>query len=568
MDVYSVPPQPPVWDEVSKFYVAFCATWTTLLFAGVAFLISNRRNPILKIRGLPLSLTAILFLHAYWILGQIVYPIGRSLPVILAYDIQYFFMGIWFPLGIALFHASNARFLYIAELQKQFTRSRYRKQRHCNGASISWLCRLGNMDYTKRILVYIGFGMIFQVLLTVGMWFACKKYHPTFGIPGTELHGNLMQQLIELGRGWEWWPSVAWQVVWTWIVAPILIWRAWGIRDTHGWRLQTIGCCASNLISLHATPMFLVASYVPAFAPVNVYFAPSEWIHLSIMFFEIFTIFIPCYLVVRQKIESRKAADNNARWKTSSQTTIAPSNSDEWKSMPQLEKAYSTENLKEDTDDSLLTLTALNRVLEDDPGPLQEFSALRDFSGENIAFLTRVSKWKSSWVDFPTEDEMRDAFTQALGIYTDLISPRDAEFPINLASQDMRDLEAIFERPARIICGDARVDPAVPFAAGGLTTPHRSSNDTSSATSAHSRIEFGEFTDRVRYMGEISDSFGPKVFDSAHKNIKYLVLTNTWTKFIHETQQRQSLENERSDFINPSEMTLVSRMTQAVRSFL
>ena len=70
-----------------------------------------------------------------------------------------------------------------------------------------------------------------------------------------------------------------------------MIFRAWKIRDTMGWRVQTIGCCLSGfvdyscavteqpltVISLHATPMFLIASYVPAFEKVNMYFAPSEW---------------------------------------------------------------------------------------------------------------------------------------------------------------------------------------------------------------------------------------------------------------------------------------------------
>ena len=51
------------------------------------------------------------------------------------------------------------------------------------------------------------------------MWLACMKYHPTFGVSGTELEGEtLPEQLIDLGRGWEWWPSVLWQVIWTWIV--------------------------------------------------------------------------------------------------------------------------------------------------------------------------------------------------------------------------------------------------------------------------------------------------------------------------------------------------------------
>lgn len=49
-----------------------------------------------------------------------------------------------------------------------------------------------------------------------------------------------------------------------------------------------------------------------------------------------------------------------------------------------------------DSGESILTMSALEHVLERNPGPLQEFSALRDFSGENIAFLTNVAEWKNS----------------------------------------------------------------------------------------------------------------------------------------------------------------------------
>lgn len=83
------------------------------------------------------------------------------MPVVLAYDIQYFFMGIWFPLGIALFHASNSRFLYVAKLQKQFTND-HRVQVRCDGGGSSWICRFRNMSYSVRIMTFIGLGMIAQ----------------------------------------------------------------------------------------------------------------------------------------------------------------------------------------------------------------------------------------------------------------------------------------------------------------------------------------------------------------------------------------------------------------------
>lgn len=278
VSVYTLPPAPhPNWDRVGVMYISLCASWTFVLLCGMGVCWFFRRSPIIRVRGLPLSFSAIALLHVYWILGQITYPVGQTMPLVLAYDIQYFFMGVYYPLGVALFHASNLRFLHVAKLQKQFTqpellpsaKSVYHRRR------ASWIGRLREMDYIKKVFLGIGIGMVVQVVLTIVMWLICKKYHPTYGAPGTELHGaTIPEQVANLGRGWEWWPTLAWQFVWAWIVAPVLLYRAWDIRDTMGWRTQTIVCCLS---SLHATPMFLIASYVPAFAPVNTYFPPSQW---------------------------------------------------------------------------------------------------------------------------------------------------------------------------------------------------------------------------------------------------------------------------------------------------
>lgn len=81
-----------------------------------------------------------------------------------------------------------------------------------------------------------------QLLLTVVMYLVSRKYHPSFGIPGTEVTGTPAEQKVEMGRGWEWWPSVFWQFLWAWLVAPVILWKSRGIQDTQGWRLQTIAC--------------------------------------------------------------------------------------------------------------------------------------------------------------------------------------------------------------------------------------------------------------------------------------------------------------------------------------
>ncbi|KAK5989392.1 hypothetical protein PT974_10911 [Cladobotryum mycophilum] len=567
LTVYNVPPAKPNWDKVGVFYISWCVTWTTCLLCGMGFLWYHRKNPILKVRGLGLSFGAILFLHCYWILAQITYPIGATMPLPTAYSVQYFFMGIWFPLGVAMFHASNLRFLHVAKLQKQFTTPDVPVTSGCNGGHSSFLCKLRNLPYTRKIMVFIGSGMIFQVLLCVGMWVACLKYHPTFGIPGTGLTAkDIPGQLVQLGRGWEWWPSVVWQVIWTWIVAPYLIWRAWGIRDTMGWRTQTIGCCIS---SLHATPMFLIAQYVPAFDKVNHYFSPSQWIHLSLFMFEIFTVFVPIYLVIRFWMMQKKSADINAKWETASQSsTLRSSTTFDWKkhsSASLAEKGLPFDFADEEMGDRLLTMGALDHALTENPVPLQEFSALRDFSGENIAFLTRTAEWKSILPEAMSEQDRREAFNQALWIYVDFISPRDAEFPLNLSSHDLKDLEEIFERSARIVCGEARVNPATPFDFG---QPGSSgSGSTEHKAGGYARHE--ELHGRVQFTGLIPPQFNPTVFDKAQSHVKYLVLTNTWPKFVAEMQsRRRSSETGRSIFTHTSETTLASRVSSKLSNLI
>jgi hypothetical protein len=163
LTIYNFPPQPINLDAVGVFYLTFCATWTAIVIAGMVFYWANRDLPILRVRGLGLSFAAVIFLHLYWILAQITYPIGATMPVVLAYSVQYFVMGTWFPLGIALFHAANLRFLHIAKLQKQFASPCVRKKRGCDGAHTSWLCKLRNLEYNTKVMTFISIGLVVQV---------------------------------------------------------------------------------------------------------------------------------------------------------------------------------------------------------------------------------------------------------------------------------------------------------------------------------------------------------------------------------------------------------------------
>lgn len=334
------------------------------------------------------------------------------------------------------------------------------------------------------------------------------------------------------------WPSVFWQLFWAWIVAPVILFRARNIHDTQGWRLQTIGCCVS---SLHAAPMWLIAIYVPAMAPVNNYFIPPMWIAVSIMFLEIFTVFVPCWEMHKARNLSQETLESIARWESRQRFTGKDGKSlhseisgTTWAS--RMSRAASS--IGTGSGGSILTMDALEHTLEKNPEPLQEFSALKDFSGENVAFLMRVRDWKlahnmsasksiSSGSDdeklvAPTKVASREMFEGALHIYLDFISAACAEFQINLSSQDFRKLEAVFESPARLVINEesSTYDPATPFA----DSP-RTAADNAAAV--------------IRYNGAIPDGFDENVFAEAELSIKYLILTNTWPKYI---RQRRSFD--------------------------
>ncbi|RDA93933.1 hypothetical protein CP533_5011 [Ophiocordyceps camponoti-saundersi (nom. inval.)] len=522
-------------DGVGVFWIVFAVIWTLVVLGGMTFLYVRRDIPILRIRGLPLSLASVALLHFYWFAVTLGYVYGPLMPEVA----EFWIMSIWFPFGVALFHASNSRFLYVARAQKKYVMSTVDSGWDPDRPRIrrTMLARWRMLDYSYKMLLLVGLGMAFQLFLALFMFIISRKFHSSVGIPGTEVTGTAMEQKTEQGRGWEWWPSVVWQLFWAWVVAPLILWRARHLRDTQGWRTQTIACCLSGL---HAAPMWLIALYVPGMAPVNQYFIPPQWIALSIMMMEIFTIFIPCWEVRKQQALCQETLDSIARWESRQKSATHCGKSLTSGTPSWMRKA---ESISSSGNGSILTMDALEHTLAKNPEPLQHFSALRDFSGENIAFLTRIREWRATYLlparraaaaaaaaaaASPGDDEKtdstgtqvvtlsRECFESALRIYMDFISSNSAEFQVNLSSQDFKNLQAVFEPAARAIYGDnASPDPATPFD----EVPRQLTADSQ---------------EKIRFRGDVPDLFSDTVFDDSEMSIKYLVLTNTWPKFIKE----------------------------------
>lgn len=302
------------------------------------------------------------------------------------------------------------------------------------------------------------------------------------------------------------------------------------------------------------------------------------------MFLEIFSVFLPCWQVWRHQSLRQETIDMIATWESKrshhggegSSTLGATSILGEtpsqktWRRISAAEKASTIDSVGTAySGESMLSMGALEYVLEHNPDPLRQFSALKDFSGENVAFLTAVSEWRSRYRTIGKGEAAREAYNKALHIYVDFISSKDAEFPINISFQDKSSLEAMFEKAARVLYGDRGLanSPATPFAPGmdwprGEPAAARPSHASErpiigSRSNSNTDVELRAMSDRIAYCGEIPAGFDSTIFDKAETSIKYLVLTNTWPKFVRARRESGisltsvgSSEGRRSSFVS------------------
>lgn len=147
-------------NGVTIWWACWACIWTAFVVAGMIFLIVRRNSPTLRIRGIWLSLSAIVLLHLYWISVQFGVMVGTLMPG----DAQYWIMGTYLPCGIALFHASNSRFLHVAKLQKKYAyRDSIVGDKEKSGHGNGWIARFRRLSYDTRILIIVGVGMVVQV---------------------------------------------------------------------------------------------------------------------------------------------------------------------------------------------------------------------------------------------------------------------------------------------------------------------------------------------------------------------------------------------------------------------
>jgi hypothetical protein len=339
-----------------------------------------------------------------------------------------------------------------------------------------------------------------------------------------------------------------------------------------------------SFTSLPASPMWLVGLYAPGMARVNMNFIPPMWFsgtstsfdcftralsHMTmfsahsppvcIFFMELVTIGFPIVEVFKTHKLHQETLDAIAAWEKR-QETASPTSSrfsshgstkkdvtDSGKSLTIKEVHLANKKSIDSQRSDLYTMAGLENALRTNAVPLLQFAALRDFSGENISFLTHVADWRRAWLHLSvsTIQHRRQQYIAAVSIYAHFVSPSISEFSINISHGNMAALRDLFEEAA------SRVFRKRSIASNFSPTPFEEvSPDSDSTIDLRSGINLDVFgranLNSVTKMAQpcyedvltayqIPDAFKETVFDAAEKEIKYLVLTNTWPKFVNDS---------------------------------
>ncbi|KAF2749722.1 hypothetical protein M011DRAFT_398076 [Sporormia fimetaria CBS 119925] len=550
-------------DPLGWAYVGIATGWTLALAAGMLFLHRYRHLPSLQIRRLPLLFTAVASLHAYGALTWTVYIWKSILPC----HSEFWLMSIYLPFGIAFFQAANSQFLHIATRQKQFaylnvlSDGQQLERREAGRFTYARLRKIfkGNerADKIDRMMMWIAVGMVVQIALTAFVFFGSRKFHPGYGIFDYKSFGSEEELKRSCIRGWEWWVSIVWQFLWSWVYAPYLLWKSRAIRDVHGWRTQTICCC---LAGLPASPLWLAGLYSPHMATVNQYIPPPMWFGISIFFVEGFAIGMPIVQVLRTKTLRQETLDALNTWEKRqdvqrrSNATMAVSKAMSAKDSMLTGTTYMyasegtqtpAESIRDPNSTDVFNMTTMEFTLRTNPEPLLRFAALKDFSGENVSFLTHIAEWRRAWFVAlaSTEEQRHKQFIAAVRIFTSFVSLDYAEFPINISSPEMKRLHNVFAGAAAILMRrpstSSTTDTITPFDMEGTdadsTVDFKTgiNLDTLGRANLKSVMQMTVFKRQEEVPDiPVPDDFTAEIFESAEREIKYLVFVNSWPKFV------------------------------------
>ncbi|KAK1147955.1 hypothetical protein N8T08_000471 [Aspergillus melleus] len=512
------------FDDLAKVYISVDIIWTVALLVGSILLVLNRHEQCIRIRNLPLALAAVACLHIYWILCMAAYAMGTAYPC----EVEYWVMSVYLPLGIALFQMNSMQLLSVSGIQEKMLLTAYQPYTppiSTRRKSRQYLLRLKHMNPLQRTEVGIAIGLAAQLIVSLTVYLTSRKFN-SFGTFSGPVSPD------ECRRGPEI-PSILWQLFWSWLFGPWILWKIRNIHDIHHWRLQ-ITCCV--IAALPGSPLWFAAlhSTSSTWASINRYWVPPLWFTPGIIAMEAVTIFLPLYELVGVRKQRDRMFGEMQAW--NEKKAEAESDSHTSGSHSQFTRLH-----------ELYSIKALERCLEEDSSALLHFAAAKEFSGENIIFLTYVRDWKAAWerinTSMPDYDWHRDPhnhrlhfFRIAVEIYAACVDLKTADFPINIESRTYTDLVSLFGETLQ-------------------GSGHRMSRGGAPGMEEDTRVLcLDEYLDRTQTIMHIEPrlpdsvavphAFGAAAFDEAQKSILSLVFTNTWPKFLDSSNDGLSITSK------------------------
>ena len=272
------------------------------------------------------------------------------------------------------------------------------------------------------------------------------------------------------------------------------------------------------------------------------------------------TIFFPVFEAYRSRAQLRSTLAAWEEKRKSGESSTECSSSTHNNSFTGSKKPGSTATSVSSKKREMYTMAALDRALSTNATPLLHFAATKEFTGENVVFLMQVRDWRAAWnravQDFGTvrgQVKYR-LFNMAVEIFATSVHTKTAEFPVNVEGRIRSNLEAIFG-PAVVGIKHRSVHLVDPFnhQAFDNIPPERPSASPpkfeydvldSKYEDSHYAADFQESfvppkKSHLSVIPEVPETaidipagFDEHVFDEAEASVKYMVITNTWPKFV------------------------------------
>jgi hypothetical protein len=275
-------------------------------------------------------------------------------------------------------------------------------------------------------------------------------------------------------------------------------------------------------------------------------------------------IFFPIFEAYRSRAQLRSTLATVKSWeekRKSGESYTGYSGSTKNNSFISKDKCSSTATSVSSRRREMYTMAALEKALTVNPQPLLEFAASREFTGENIVFLMQVRDWRAAWnralrtFGTVTGQVKYRLFNIAVEIFATSVHIKTAEFPINVGGKIRSNLETVFG-PA--VVGVKRLDENIvdPFnryslRSIGLEPPKplvskfdydvakfRDGQSNGNAARSQESIitssknDLDVIVEVPECEADIPDCFDQHIFDEAEASVKYMVVTNTWPKFV------------------------------------